>query len=200
MNFYEYDITSPFGTRTDPIDKTIKNHNGIDFALPLNTDVKANVSGTVTKSTTQKDGFGNYVVVKDGSGKLHYYAHLNKSLVNSGDIISVGDSLGLSGSTGRSTGPHLHYEVRDSSGTSVNPSSYLTLSADSPQTNGNTQIPSILDSLPSQYQQGFEETWFDGIKDKLKLILFNIFKFIIIALLIVLFVVFITKALDINII
>ena len=180
MNFYEYDITSDYGSRTDPFDGTTKNHNGIDYALPMNTNVLSNVSGTVVTSSYDAEGYGNYVVVKDGTGKLHYYAHLNKSNVNVGDVINVNDSIGLSGSSGRSTGAHLHYEVKDN-GTSVNPSDYLT------ESETNVEIPSMDDTA-----------WYD-VKGKLKVVVFNIFKFLIIALLIVLFVVFITKALDINI-
>lgn len=183
MYFYDYKITSPYGTRTDPFTKNSKQHNGIDYALPLNTEVFSNVSGVVTKSNYEADGFGNYVVVKDGTGKLHYYAHLNKSNVNVGDTISVGESLGLSGSTGRSTGAHLHYEVREN-GKSVNPENYVSGTT---ETNSSVEIPSMNDTA-----------WYD-VKGKLKVVVFNIFKFIIIALLIVLFVVFITKALDISI-
>lgn len=187
MNFYEYEITSPYGKRADPIDHTIKTHYGIDYALPMNTEVLSNVSGTVITSNYDVDGYGNYVVVKDGTGKLHYYAHLKKSNVSVGDIINVNDSIGLSGSSGKSTGPHLHYEVKDSNGDNINPSTYLTETQTTTETETETEIPSMDNTK-----------WYD-IKGKLQVVVFNIFKFIIIALLIVLFVVFITKALDINI-
>lgn len=187
MNFYEYDITSDYGERIHPITNKKTFHHGVDYALPLNTEVLSNVSGTVTTSTYDADGYGNYVVVKDGSGKLHYYAHLNKSNVNVGDIINVNDSIGLSGSTGMSTGPHLHYEIEDGH-MSVNPSLYLTMGNDVTQTES--------DNIQTNDTKNI--AWWN-IKDKLKLAIFNIFKFIIIALLIVLFVVFITKALDISI-
>ena len=188
MNFYEYRKTSDYGTRTDPINGTTKKHNGVDYALPLNTEVLSNVSGTVTKSSYESGGFGNYVVIKDGTGKLHYYAHLNKSNVNVGDSISVGESIGLSGSTGRSTGAHLHYEVR-ANGTSINPNFFLTENIGE-----STKVGLEFDEVTTQ-----NTSWWN-VKDKLKIAVLNIFKFIIIALLIVLFVVFTTKALDISII
>lgn len=187
MNFYDYRVSSPYGVRTDPFTGKFKTHNGIDFALPLNTEVFSNVSGTVTKTNYEKDGFGNYVVIKDGTGKLHYYAHLNSDNVDVGDTISIGDSIGFSGSTGRSTGAHLHYEVRDN-GSSINPKHFITTGTNSSSgTNNTSDIPSIDDTA-----------WYD-VKGKIKVVVFNIFKFIVIALLVVLFVIFITKALDISI-
>lgn len=185
MNFYDYTVTSDYGARVHPISGKNEIHNGIDYALPLNTNIQSNVSGTVTTSGYNQYN-GNYVVVKDGTGKMHYYLHLNKSNVNVGDTVSVGDSLGLSGSTGSSTGPHLHYEVKEN-GVNVNPSNY-TVGFVTETTSG-TQI-----DVPSMD----DYKWYD-IKGKLKVVVFNIFKFIIIALLVVLFVVFITKSLDIKI-
>ncbi len=187
MNFYEYKVNSNYGTRTDPFTNEVSTHNGIDYALPLNTEVKSNVKGTVTRSEFEKDGFGNYVVIKDGTGKLHYYAHLNLKYLQVGDTVNVNDVIGLSGSTGRSTGPHLHYEVRESHNinSSINPLNYTD---ENYLTEVNSDIPSMDDYA-----------WYD-IKGKTQLIIFNIFKFIIMTLLIVLFVVFITKSLDISIV
>ena len=125
-NFWEYEITSQYGNRTDPFTGKASNHNGVDFALPLDTEVKSNVNGTVWAVEYQEKGFGNYVIVADSSGKFHYYAHLNQASVQMGDYISVGDTLGLSGSTGRSTGPHLHYEVRDVLNKKYDPNDYIT--------------------------------------------------------------------------
>ena len=117
-----------------------------------------------------------------------YYAHLNTTTLQRGNSVKKGDLIGLSGSSGRSTGPHLHYEVRDTNGTSVNPSTYLTMEdVETTDTSSSVEIPSMDNT-----------EWYD-VKGKIKVIIFNIFKFIIIALLIILFVVFITKALDINI-
>ena len=121
MNFYDYPVTSAYGKRNDPITGKASTHYGIDYGLPLNTEILSNVSGTVVTSSFQDDGYGNYVVVKDGTGKLHIYGHMNSRSVNVGDTVSVNQKLGLSGSTGYSTGPHLHYEVKNTDGTRVDP-------------------------------------------------------------------------------
>jgi len=194
MNFYDYSITSNYGTRTDPFTGKTTTHNGVDYALPMNTNVLSNVSGIVTESSYDADGYGNYVVVKDGTGKLHYYAHLNKSNVNVGDIVNVNDSLGLSGSTGRSTGPHLHYEVKSSEGVTSNPIEYT-------QTGMSTVLPSILPT-PEVDDEGNVGIYnpFEAVKDNLSGVVFNIFKYLIIIILIVLFVLFIMKAMDISLI
>lgn len=202
MNFYEYPITSNYGTRTDPFTKQTKSHKGIDYGLPYNTQVKSNIEGIVSKVAYDKSGYGNYVIVKDSTGRLHTYAHLTKATVNVGDSISINEILGLSGSTGRSTGAHLHYEVTDSNGTNLNPTDFTRLS-----------LSEHLDEIHEKVDD--MEAWRKGtifdtgdikpiepisIKDKLKNVVFNIFKFIIIALLIILCIVFLTKSLDIEII
>lgn len=194
MNFYEYKVTSDYGTRTDPFTKETKTHKGIDYALPLNTEVISNVTGFVEKTNYEKNGFGNYVVIKDGTGRLHYYAHLNKSSVKVGDFVSFGDTIGLSGSTGRSTGAHLHYEIRNSSGVSLNPNDYITTIQDVVSDKGEEAVKETVSENPETMIGMFD------IKSKLKNIVFNIFKFIVIALLIVLFVILITKSMDISII
>lgn len=194
MNFYDYKVTSPYGTRTNPTASGTENHKGIDYALPLNTEVTSNVTGYVEKSAYEEDGFGNYVVIKDGTGRMHYYAHLNKSNVNVGDFVSFGDSIGLSGSTGRSTGAHLHYEIKDTYGNSINPNDYISTIQEVTSDVGTEAVQETVASNPET-----TTAWWD-VKGKIKNVVFNIFKFVVIALLIILFVVFITKALDINII
>lgn len=114
-------ITSGFGYRTDP--KTgVQNqfHNGIDFAVSLNTPVKSPLPGIVDSITSGGDG-GNQVIVKHYNGYKTGYAHLNKPLVKKGDRIKRGDVVGLSGNTGKSTGPHLHFTLTDPSGAKVDP-------------------------------------------------------------------------------
>lgn len=100
-------------------------HNGIDYAVPSNTSVQSTTAGTVIFTGYDADGYGNYVRVRDGLGNTHTYAHLNSISVNTGDVVSRYDQLGLSGSTGRSTGPHVHYEVRDSENTVLNGATYV---------------------------------------------------------------------------
>lgn len=193
MNFFDYKITSNYGTRQDPITGEQKTHYGIDYGVPLNTEINSNVSGIVTESSYDS-GYGNYVVVKDGTGRLHYYAHLNKRSVNVGDTVNLNSQIGLSGSTGRSTGPHLHYEVKSSDGTNVNPNYFTTES----NVNGETFTPET-NVKSENFTTENNVAWYD-IKGNFKNIVLNIFKFIIMALLIILFVIFITKALDISII
>lgn len=198
--FYDYSITSNYGNRVHPITGQYKKHNGIDYALPLNTDVLSNVQGTVVTSNYNDGGYGNLVIVKDKSGKMHYYAHLNSRNVSVGDTVGYGDLLGKSGSTGNSTGAHLHYEVRNSNNQSINPSSYTKISIldNSPYTeNGFT---GWTDSIPSSNEiidTAIEKT---GIKEKVKSIVFELMKWIILILLIVLSVVCLTMSLDIDLI
>ena len=114
-------ITSKFGYRTDP--KTGKQnafHNGIDLAVSLNTPVKSPMPGIVDAVTSGGDG-GNQVILKHDNGYKTGYAHLNKPMVKKGDKIKQGDVIGLSGSTGKSTGPHLHLTLTDPSGAKVDP-------------------------------------------------------------------------------
>lgn len=207
MRFSQYDITSDYGTRTDPFTGETKTHKGVDYALPLNTEVQANQQGVVTYSGYDAGGYGNYVVVKDGTGRTHYYAHLNKSSVSVGDTIKVGDVLGLSGSTGRSTGPHLHYEVKDAEGNNLNPKESTF-----DYYNKNMSLENLGEFLKQDIENptGFITDAYDSVTEsletaynpfnKIKNIVFNLFKYLIIVILIVLFVVFITKALDLNII
>ncbi len=114
-------ITSKFGYRTDP--KTGKQnafHNGLDLAVPLNTPIKSPMPGVVFSISTVGDG-GNQIIIKHDNGYKTGYAHLNKILVKKGDKIKQGDVIGLSGNTGKSTGPHLHLTLTDASGGKVDP-------------------------------------------------------------------------------
>ncbi|MGE0638495.1 MAG: M23 family metallopeptidase [Bacteroidia bacterium] len=114
-------ITSKFGYRTDP--KTGKQnafHNGIDLAVALNTPIKSPMPGIVDAITSGGDG-GNQVILKHDNGYKTGYAHLSKQLVKKGDKVKQGDVIGLSGNTGKSTGPHLHFTLTDPSGAKVDP-------------------------------------------------------------------------------
>lgn len=122
---YKY-ISSPFGRRTDPVNgKKGAMHNGIDFAAPGGTPIYTPVSGTVTRSDSpgSTGGFGNLVVVTDSKGTQHYFAHQSKRLVSKGTRVAKGAKIGLVGSTGKSTGNHLHYGVKKN-GSWINPASY----------------------------------------------------------------------------
>lgn len=117
-------ISSGFGTRFHPIDKQSKFHGGIDIAIPKGTPVKAAADGVV-KFAGWRGGYGYAVVVEHADGMETLYAHNDKLLVEKGQEVGAGDQISFSGSTGKSTGPHLHFEVRQD-GALVNPMKYLT--------------------------------------------------------------------------
>jgi len=116
-------ITSRYGNRRDPIIGKTAFHAGIDFRTPTGTPIYATASGTVTKAG-RHGGYGKLVEIQHANGLKTRYAHLSKIDVRKGQNINVGIRVGAAGSTGRSTGPHLHYEVR-SGEKSTNPMTYL---------------------------------------------------------------------------
>lgn len=114
-------VTSGFGYRTDP--KTGKKnafHNGIDLAVPVGTSIKSPLPATVVSVSTNGPG-GNQIILKHPNGYRTGYAHLSKILVKQGDTIQQNQEIGLSGNTGKSTGPHLHLTLTDPSGAKVDP-------------------------------------------------------------------------------
>jgi murein DD-endopeptidase MepM/ murein hydrolase activator NlpD len=120
----DYQITSPFGERTDPTTGGSEYHTGVDFGVPLGTEIKAAADGVVVQAGTN-GGYGNSVTIDHGGGMETLYGHLSKVLVSAGQKVKQGDVIGLSGSTGKSTGPHLHFEIRKN-GQPVDPMSYLS--------------------------------------------------------------------------
>ena len=103
-------ITSRVGMRIDPIDGIWRHHNGVDIAIPAGTPVNAVASGVVVYSGS-RSGYGNTVVVEHDNGIITLYAHNSRILALEGQQVSAESVLALSGSTGRSTGPHLHFEA-----------------------------------------------------------------------------------------
>jgi len=103
-------ITSKFGYRIHPISKKRDFHKGIDIANSLNTDIKASGSGIVTYSGWN-GGYGKVIIVSHGYGYKSVYAHNNNNLVDVGDRVDKGQVIAKLGNTGKSTGPHLHFEV-----------------------------------------------------------------------------------------
>jgi murein DD-endopeptidase MepM/ murein hydrolase activator NlpD len=103
-------ITSQTGFRTDPFDGKLRHHNGLDIAAPSGTPVKPVAPGTVIFSGW-KSGYGNTVIVDHGDGMKTVYAHHSTNNVGVGDSVDSNMVIALSGSTGRSTGPHLHFEA-----------------------------------------------------------------------------------------
>ena len=116
-------VTSEFGYRKDPFTGETRGHTGMDLSVPTGTPIRAALPGTVTVSQ-YNSSYGYYVVVDHGSGLSTLYAHNSKLLVRVGQTVEAGDVVSLSGSTGRSTGPHLHFEVRVN-GERTNPRYYL---------------------------------------------------------------------------
>ncbi len=120
-------VTSPFGWRTHPIFKSRIFHSGIDYAVPMGTPIKASNSGKVLYSGWY-GGYGKVVIIDHGNctGKptTTLYAHMSQQKVTKGQNVERGQIIGLSGSTGYSTGPHVHFEVRIN-GKPQNPNNYL---------------------------------------------------------------------------
>ena len=118
-----HQVTSGFGNRIDPFLERLAMHPGIDFRAPMGMKVRATAAGKVIDAG-RNGGYGNMVEIDHGDGIATRYAHLSRVLVEPGQEVERGAVIGLSGSTGRSTGPHLHYEVRRQ-GEAVDPVGFL---------------------------------------------------------------------------
>ncbi len=104
-------MASGYGVRRDPVYGTMKFHEGMDFSAPIGTPVYATADGTVSTSSWQS-AYGNMIELNHGYNYTTRYAHLSKLIARVGQSVKRGDLIGLVGNTGKSTGPHLHYEVR----------------------------------------------------------------------------------------
>jgi len=116
-------MISGFGYRRDPFTPTVRHHDGVDISAPYGSVVVATGRGLVVFSGYEKY-LGHTVRVDHGDGYTSVYAHLSKRLVEVGDTVNRGDELGRTGSSGRSSGPHLHYEIR-LNGKSIDPEQFL---------------------------------------------------------------------------
>jgi murein DD-endopeptidase MepM/ murein hydrolase activator NlpD len=117
-------ISSGFKWRTNPLTGKKEFHKGIDIAGPIGTSVKSTADGIVTRAENNPYGYGNLIEIKHGFGFSTRYGHMNSYNVKLGQIVKRGQIIGTRGSTGRSTGPHLHYEVRISN-KPVNPVNFI---------------------------------------------------------------------------
>lgn len=123
-----YVLSATYGTGGD---RWASKHSGQDFAVPIGTKVQAAHAGTVVKAGPNGGGdgpaYGNAIVIKHSNGKYSQYAHLSKIQVKVGDQVKTGEQIALSGNTGNSSGPHLHFEIRTTPnyGSAINPVSYL---------------------------------------------------------------------------
>ena len=116
-------ISSTFGYRNAPLAGASTNHKGVDFAASTGTLIYAAAAGTVT-SAGYSGKAGNLIIINHGNGLLTYYMHCNTIFVSAGQKVSKGQNIGQVGTTGNSTGPHLHFQVMNN-GTPVNPMNYL---------------------------------------------------------------------------
>jgi murein DD-endopeptidase MepM/ murein hydrolase activator NlpD len=117
-------LSSYFGYRTDPYYKIMKFHEGVDFSAPIGTDIYATGDGVVITAERSKTGYGNQIVIDHGFGYKTMYAHLQSFKVRLGERVTRGQIIGTVGSTGKSTSPHLHYEVWKSN-KPINPINYF---------------------------------------------------------------------------
>ena len=119
-----YYVTSLFGNRYHPILHYWRYHSGIDIGAPYDTNIYASDGGIVVISESSYS-YGNYVMIAHGDGRYTLYAHMNKRLVSVDDVVKQGQVIGLVGSTGYSTGPHIHFEVIEN-GERVDPLQYFS--------------------------------------------------------------------------
>lgn len=120
-------ITSPFGYRHDPISGVYKFHAGIDISMPgaMGKKLVAVKPGTVIRTVHSNSGYGNYVMIDHGGGYVSLYAHCKSLAVSNGQKVSQGQVIAYIGTSGYSTGPHVHFEIRKN-GEKVNPSNYVS--------------------------------------------------------------------------
>lgn len=117
-------LSSYYGYRTDPIYKVIKFHPGIDFSAPTGTEIYATGDGVVVEATQSRSGYGNCLVIDHGYGYKTMYAHINKFKVKQGERVKRGQLIATIGNSGKTTAPHLHYEIWKN-GNKINPIYYF---------------------------------------------------------------------------
>lgn len=120
-------ISSGFGWRVHPITGERRLHKGVDFAAPTGTPIFAAADGVVTDAGWTDGGYGNIVELRHGDGSVTLYAHTNRVYVSKGQVVNKGQAIAEVGTTGRSTGPHLHFEVQPDGKTAVDPMDYLQM-------------------------------------------------------------------------
>jgi murein DD-endopeptidase MepM/ murein hydrolase activator NlpD len=120
---YKPELRSGYGHRIEPIYKTKKMHKGVDFVAPKGSSIVSTANGTV-EEVGNNEGYGIHVKIKHGKTYETFYAHMSKALVKKGETLKQGDEIGIIGTTGRSTGIHLHYEVLEN-GENVDPALFL---------------------------------------------------------------------------
>lgn len=119
-------VSSTFGPRADPMTGSHQHHDGVDYAVPVGTPIQAAASGTVVKVGNDPSGYGNFIEIKHADGSVSKYAHASGFNYKEGDTVGRGDVIGATGNSGKSTGPHLHFEIRGADGKLMNPSTALS--------------------------------------------------------------------------
>ncbi|MFZ5516678.1 MAG: M23/M56 family metallopeptidase [Candidatus Zhuqueibacterota bacterium] len=121
-------LTAPYGKWINPFTKKEAFHNGVDVAAPIGTEVTAAASGTVTRAISddknEASGNGKYIIIQHENGFETFYSHLDEVLVDMGRHVAAGELIGRVGKTGKSTGPHLHFEIRQD-GKAQNPEGFI---------------------------------------------------------------------------
>ncbi len=156
LNGWSGKITSPYGSRKDPISGKTDYHLGMDISGSKGTRLDANVAGKIIASgdavKNGEDGsYGNIVIVQDANNFKHLYAHLDKAVAKIGDYVEIGTQIGNIGASGRVTGPHLHYEVKNAKGQRIDPKSYYTDAKDG-------KVTSSTSSAVDTTQQAIDQT------------------------------------------
>ncbi len=120
-------ISSGFGWRVHPVTGERRLHKGVDFAAPTGTPIFAAADGMVTDAGWTDGGYGNIVELRHSDGSVTLYAHTNRVYVSKGQVVNKGQAIAEVGTTGRSTGPHLHFEVQPDGRNAVDPMDYLQM-------------------------------------------------------------------------
>ena len=149
-----YKMSSPFGYRTDPFTGASRMHTGLDFAMKIGNPVYATGDGVVESVKFEFFGYGNSITIKHGFGYETIYAHLNSVKVIEGMKVKRGDCIGESGKSGRSSGPHLHYEVVYK-GRKVNPANYLDMSMSVQEYSDMLRMSESESGMPSSMRHSF---------------------------------------------
>lgn len=120
-------ISSGFGWRVHPVTGERRMHKGVDFAAPTGTPIFAAADGVVTDAGWTNGGYGNIVELRHSDGSVALYAHTSRVYVSKGQVVNRGQAIAEVGTTGRSTGPHLHFEVQPDGKNAVDPMDYLQM-------------------------------------------------------------------------
>ena len=144
----DYPITLDYGEKWLPLYTDESPHRGIDYGCPMGTPILASDDGYVTFIGRLKEGYGNYIILSHEKGYATVYAHLSEILVRDNQRVTKGQVIGKSGSTGNSSGPHLHFEVRIN-GIKIDPK---------------TVLQSVIDTNPSNYTPQPEKPQFDTLR------------------------------------